>query len=165
MSYLTNFDTLLSSMTNDGQTTQSPEDLYRIYHGMFMDVSAVLPTSNEGADNSAATIWLQPAHSTGNPQRTYPCPLGAGCAVPLEGTTTSVYRHLRRHGLIHSHRGRAPCPWPGCRRDICWGNVARHIVERHLKVKLRCTVCGKLYTRNDSLNAHMRVCVARTFGV
>lgn len=49
MSYLTNFDTLLSSMMNDGQTTQSPQDLYRIYHGMFMDVSAALPISNEGA--------------------------------------------------------------------------------------------------------------------
>lgn len=153
-------------MMNDGQTTQSSQDnLYCIYHGMLMDISAALPISNEGADNRAAAIGLWPAHSTGNLQRTYPCPLGSGCAVPLEGTTTSVYRHLRRHGLIHGHRDRAPCPWPGCHKDISWGNVARHIVERHLGVKLPCTFCGKLYTRKDSLNAHMRVCVARTFGI
>ncbi|KAI6025309.1 hypothetical protein PISMIDRAFT_340141 [Pisolithus microcarpus 441] len=123
------------------------------------------PSTISLPDNRAAAIGLWPAHSTGNPQRTYPCPLGSGCAVPLEGTTTSVYRHLRRHGLIHGHRDRAPCPWPGCHKDISWGNVARHIVERHLGVKLPCTFCGKLYTRKDSLNAHMRVCVARTFGI
>ncbi|KAI6112799.1 hypothetical protein F5141DRAFT_741058 [Pisolithus sp. B1] len=163
--YLTNFDIFLPPMMNGGQMTQSPHDLYRISHGILLDVSAALPISNGGADNSAAAKGFQPAHLTGDPPIAHPCPLGFGCAVPLEGTTTSIYRHLRRHGLIHNHRDRAPCPWPGCHRDMRWGNVARHIIENHLGVRLRCMFCRRSYTRLESLKAHTGVCVVGTSGM
>lgn len=150
---------------NGGQTTQSPQDLYCISHGMFMDGSAALPVFNWGADDSAAANGFQPAPLTGDLLITYPCPLGSGCAVPLEGTTTSIYRHLRGHGLIHNHRDRAPCPWPGCHREMRWGNVARHIIESHLGARLHCKFCRRSYTRVETLKIHMRVCVAGTSGM
>lgn len=62
---------------------------------------------------------------------TYTCPFGDGCTSPLEFTTAAIYDHLRVHGHVYSHRGRAPCPWLGCSKEMRWGNVARHIIERH----------------------------------
>ncbi|KAI6155763.1 hypothetical protein BKA82DRAFT_50880, partial [Pisolithus tinctorius] len=82
------------------------------------------------------------------------CLLGDGCTFPLEGTTTSIYSHLRHHGLNYRHRDRAPCPWPECSKAMRWGNVARHILECHLHVRLQCTHCGKTYTRSEGLGAH-----------
>ncbi|KAI6119628.1 hypothetical protein EV401DRAFT_1486762 [Pisolithus croceorrhizus] len=114
---------------------------------------------------SAAANGFQPAPLTGDLLITYPCPLGSGCAVPLEGTTTSIYRHLRGHGLIHNHRDRAPCPWPGCHREMRWGNVARHIIESHLGARLHCKFCRRSYTRVETLKMHMRVCVVGTSGM
>lgn len=89
---------------------------------------------------------------------TYACPLGDGCPLPLESTTASVYVHLRLHGHVYNHRGHAPCPWPECSKEMRWGNVARHIIERHLWVKLQCVWCGRAYTRKGALAAHMNVC-------
>ncbi|KAI6094158.1 hypothetical protein F5141DRAFT_416064 [Pisolithus sp. B1] len=158
--HLTSFNTLLPMMNTD-QTTQSPQlgDLYHVSQGMFMDISLVLPIYNEGLDNSTAVKAFQPTHSTENPLIMYACPLGSGCTLPLEGTTASIYRHLRQHGLIHKHRDRAPCPWPGCSREMRWGNVARHVIESHLGVKAHCMFCGKGYARSKSFNAHMKACI------
>ncbi|KAI6105090.1 hypothetical protein EV401DRAFT_608027 [Pisolithus croceorrhizus] len=88
---------------------------------------------------------------------TYVCPFGDGCTLPLESTTASIYAHLRLHGHVYSHRSHAPCPWPGCSKEIRWGNVARHIIECHLRVKLQC-VCGRTYARKGALVAHMNIC-------
>ncbi|KIK16741.1 hypothetical protein PISMIDRAFT_251985 [Pisolithus microcarpus 441] len=89
---------------------------------------------------------------------TYTCPFGDGCTSPLEFTTAAIYDHLRVHGHVYSHRGRAPCPWLGCSKEMRWGNVARHIIERHLQVKLRCVWCGRTYARKRVLTAHMNIC-------
>ncbi|KAI6039204.1 hypothetical protein EDC04DRAFT_2686535 [Pisolithus marmoratus] len=92
---------------------------------------------------------------------TYVCPFGDDCMLPLEGTSASVYAHLRLHGYIYNHRSHAPCPWPGCGKEIRWGNVARHIIERHLRVRLQCVWCGQTYTRRGALAAHMNTCEVR----
>ncbi|KAI6035683.1 hypothetical protein EDC04DRAFT_2190120 [Pisolithus marmoratus] len=113
-------------------------------------------------DNSAAANRFRQTHPAGNPMITYVCLLKPGCTLPLEGTTTSVYRHLRQHGLIHKHRDRASCPWPGCPKEMFWGNIARHIVESHLGVKLHCMFCGKEYTRSENLHVHKKACIAKT---
>ncbi|KAI6151619.1 hypothetical protein BKA82DRAFT_1001641 [Pisolithus tinctorius] len=103
--------------------------------------------------------WFRSVFLVGNPSGAYICPFGDGCTLPLENTTTSIYAHLRLHGHIYKHRDRAPCPWPGCRKETRWGNVARHVIERHLRVKSQCMWCGHSYVRSGALAAHMDVCI------
>ncbi|KIM52616.1 hypothetical protein SCLCIDRAFT_546353 [Scleroderma citrinum Foug A] len=71
------------------------------------------------------------------PATTYACRLALGCTSPLEATTTSVRRHLRMHGYTYKDRQRAPCPWAGCSQEMRWTNVARHVIEIHLEVRVR----------------------------
>ncbi|KAI6012825.1 hypothetical protein EDC04DRAFT_727306 [Pisolithus marmoratus] len=87
------------------------------------------------------------------------CPWEAGCTLPLGITTGSVYAHLRVHGFIRKHSDRTRCPWPLCSQGMLWGNVARHILERHLGMRVQCIFCGHTYTRNEVLQVHMVVCM------
>ena len=87
------------------------------------------------------------------------CQLAPGCTSPLEATTTSIRRHLRLHGHIHKERQKARCPWAGCSQIMRWTNVARHIKERHLGVKIHCEICGKAYRRKETLAAHANSCM------
>ncbi|KIM52614.1 hypothetical protein SCLCIDRAFT_74417, partial [Scleroderma citrinum Foug A] len=66
--------------------------------------------------------------------------------------------HLRMHGHTHKDRQKARCPWAGCSRVMRWTNVARHIKESHLGVKVHCEKCGKAYKREETLAAHEKIC-------
>ncbi|KAI6165536.1 hypothetical protein EDD17DRAFT_171687 [Pisolithus thermaeus] len=101
--------------------------------------------------NSVLPTFNQPVTCT--------CPLGDGCTSSLEATTTSLYAHLPLHGHVYKHRDRAPCPWPGCSKISRWGNVARHILERHIAVKRQCKYCGKTYKREGDLKSHLKGCI------
>ena len=87
------------------------------------------------------------------------CQLAPACTSPLEATTASIRRHLRLHGNIHKDRQKARCPWAGCSRMMRWTNVARHIKERHLGVKIYCEICGKAYKRKETLAVHANNCM------
>ncbi|KAI6140990.1 hypothetical protein BKA82DRAFT_922290 [Pisolithus tinctorius] len=107
--------------------------------------------------------WSQQDHGADNALEPPVCPWVIGCTIPLEDSTGTVYAHLRTHGFIRRHTDRAPCPWPLCPQEMQWRNVARHILERHIQVRVQCTICGNIYTRNETLQAHMYVCMETYF--
>ncbi|KAI6013041.1 hypothetical protein EDC04DRAFT_2609433 [Pisolithus marmoratus] len=152
--YLTS-NTLPPSMTNSGHPTQPAQAICQTAHVVGPCTCALPLIYNQ--DNATES----PFHSAPpafNHSVTYPCPLGGGCTSLLEATTKSLYAHLPLHGYRHKHRDRAFCPWPKCSRPSRWGNVARHIIERHFGVKTQCKYCGKTFKRNGDLKSHMRSC-------
>lgn len=143
--------------TSDGYASPPTQIVNQTPHIPGSYVAAALPIYNQVDDTT--TNGFHSVLPTSNPSITYICRLGTGCPFPLNGTTTSIYLHLRDHGPIHKHRDRAPCPWLGCSKAMRWGNVARHIIERHLDVKQECVYCGKKYKRSGDRNAHLMVCI------
>ncbi|KAI5988713.1 hypothetical protein EDD15DRAFT_1353876 [Pisolithus albus] len=89
---------------------------------------------------------------------TYRCQLGPKCDLPLEGTTASISYHLHLHNHAHKQFESICCPWAGCIDGMLWRNVARHIKEKHLGMKLQCEECGKRYTRKEALTTHVQKC-------
>ncbi|KAI5999024.1 hypothetical protein EDC04DRAFT_1422608 [Pisolithus marmoratus] len=150
--------TLIPS-AGDSYTSQPAQIVNQTLHVIDSHVATTLPIYNQASPvNDATANGFHSVLPANNPSATYACQLGNGCPSPLEGTTTSIYLHLRNHGLIHKHRERAPCPWPRCSKPMRWGNVARHIIECHLDVTKECMYCGKTYKRSVDLNAHMILC-------
>ena len=134
-------------------------------------LSNVIIVSHQVLTNYSAnpSSDVQPAHASGShfqllpypppaPIVNYTCRLGVGCSLPLESTTRSIRSHLREHGYVHKDRERASCPWQGCGKEMRWTNVARHIIEAHLGDRLPCRKCGKLYTRKEALDVHIKKC-------
>ena len=76
------------------------------------------------------------------------------CALPLEGSVTSIKWHLRMHGHRHPQRQPVQCPWVGCSDTLQWINMARHIKSIHLGVRFRCPNCDRLFTRPGGLANH-----------
>lgn len=157
--YFTN-NVPLPSMPHDGHLVQPVQFVCRM---PGLCTCAVLPVYNQGApapeplgetphdniiptDNVTQTALDSVPPASSQPV-TYVCPLGDGCSFLLEATTGSLYAHLPLHGHDYKHRDRAPCPWPGCSKTSLWGNVARHIVERHFAVKRQCKYRTKPYKR------------------
>lgn len=151
----------LPSMPHDGHLMQ-PVHLVCKMPGLCTCAVFPVPVYNQGApgpeplgetphDNIVPAYVTQTALDSvppaSNQPVTYVCPLGDGCSFLLEATTGSLYAHLPLHGHDHKHRDRAPCPWPGCSKTSRWGNVARHIVERHFAVKRQCKYPTKSYKR------------------
>ncbi|KAI5999026.1 hypothetical protein EDC04DRAFT_1098030 [Pisolithus marmoratus] len=150
------------SPAGNGYTSQPTQVVNQTFHFIGSHDAATLPIYNQAPPvNDATANEFHPVSPSNNPLATYTCQLVNGCPFPLEGTTTSIYLHLRDHGLIHKHRDCAPCPWPMCYSVMRWGNVARHIIEGHLYVTKECVYCGKTYKRSVDLNAHMVVCFER----
>ena len=86
------------------------------------------------------------------------CKIGVGCPLLLECTTAFIRCHLRTHGCVHRDRERASCPWQGCGMEMRWTNVARHIKETHLGVRLPCRKCGRGFRRKETLEVHTNKC-------
>lgn len=156
--YLVN-NPLLPFVLNDGLSTQPAQTTYQTPHVIGSCTCGVLHICDQGNATKNTFHSASPALPAVNPSVTYTCPLGTGCTFPLEATTKSLYAHLPLHGHNYKHRDRAPCPWPGCSKVSRWGNVGRHIIERHLGVKMECEYCGKTYKRRGDLKAHMKGCV------
>lgn len=157
--YLVNSDAPLPSVLNDGLLTQPAQTTYQTPHMIGSCTCGVLHICDQGNATENTFHSASPALPAVNLSVTYTCPLGTGCTFPLEATTKSLYTHLPLHGHNYKHRDRAPCPWPGCSKVSRWGNVARHIIESHLGVKMECEYCGKTYKRRGDLKAHMKGCV------
>ncbi|KAG2353390.1 hypothetical protein BDR07DRAFT_1405015 [Suillus spraguei] len=85
----------------------------------------------------------------------YECELQqAPCGMCLEGTTSAVSAHLRRHGITGPESAVIACTWGGCNKILKKGSMARHILI-HLGVKVRCSICGIVKCRHDILRAHI----------
>ncbi|KAG1753203.1 hypothetical protein EDB19DRAFT_1667968 [Suillus lakei] len=86
----------------------------------------------------------------------YDCKLqGAPCGTCVEGTTNAMSAHLRRHGITGPDSAITTCTWSGCYKNFKKGSMARHILT-HLRVKVRCSVCGVVKCRHDLLRAHIK---------
>ncbi|KAF9235361.1 hypothetical protein BU15DRAFT_78109 [Melanogaster broomeanus] len=76
-------------------------------------------------------------------------------------TLHGLLRHLGdKHGVRGPANLRQTCQWHDgqdvCRDELKRGSFKRH-VEIHLGLpKRRCEVCGRSYSRADSLNAHIK---------
>jgi hypothetical protein len=98
---------------------------------------------------------LRRMEQSGQPLVVYECELwGAPCGMCLEGTTSAVSAHLRRHGIAGPDSAIITCTWGGCYKTLKKGSMARHI-RTHLGIKMRCSACGVVRCRHDLLRAHI----------
>ncbi|KAG1830564.1 hypothetical protein EV424DRAFT_265350 [Suillus variegatus] len=68
----------------------------------------------------------------------------------------NLSRHLREtHGIHGLDDARVFCLWRSCNTEVSKKNLARHIEETHMNVVHAC-VCGKIFTRKDTLDRHRR---------
>ncbi|KAG2061079.1 hypothetical protein BDR06DRAFT_397548 [Suillus hirtellus] len=68
----------------------------------------------------------------------------------------NLSHHLReRHGIHGPDNARVFCQWRSCDMEVNKESLTRHIEEKHMKVVHPC-VCGKLFSRGDTLNKHRR---------
>ena len=132
--------------------------LLPILHLMFLtDYSANLCSEVQPTLASASNFQFIPHPSPSQAPRNV-CKIGAGCPLLLECTTAFIRCHLREHGCVHKDRERAGCPWQGCGMEMRWTNVARHIKEIHLDVRLPCWKCGRGFKRKETLEVHTNKC-------
>src|SRR6267154_1549616 len=91
----------------------------------------------------------------GQPVVVYECKLqGVPCGLCVEGTTSAVSAHLRRHGITGPENASTTCTWGGCSKTLKRGSMTRHILT-HLSVKARCSVCGVKKCRYDLVRAQI----------
>jgi hypothetical protein len=67
--------------------------------------------------------------------------------------------HLREVHHIHG-ADKAPvyCLWDGCSLGLKKESLSRHVEERHLCIAHPCNICGKSYSRRDTLSKHIKAC-------
>ncbi|KAG0692018.1 hypothetical protein DFH29DRAFT_601860 [Suillus ampliporus] len=85
----------------------------------------------------------------------YECQLQVPCGLHVEGTTSAVSAHLRRHGIFGPDSTGTMCTWGSCSKTLKKGSMPRHILA-HLGVKVRCSVCGVVKCRHDLFRAHIK---------
>lgn len=94
----------------------------------------------------------------------YPCLWMEGdiiCNVMVGATRSHMNRHLHAyHGFGGSDTRQTRCYWAGCEGTMQQGSIARHMVTRHLQVKVTCPMCSKKLSRQDVISKHQRVCPA-----
>jgi hypothetical protein len=90
------------------------------------------------------------------------CRCSSACNAVLNGSIRAVRSHLKQE---HQFRGAAKesirCLWAGCQRILQRENIPRHIITRHLRVKVSCPACGIALSRRDVQYSHARVCRAK----
>ncbi|KAG2354895.1 hypothetical protein BDR07DRAFT_583565 [Suillus spraguei] len=95
-------------------------------------------------------------NQSGQPAVLYKCQLqGIPCGLHVEGTTSAVSAHLRRHGITGPDSTSTICTWSGCSKTLKKGSMTRHLLT-HLGVKVRCSACGVVMCRHDLLRAHIK---------
>ncbi|KIJ67475.1 hypothetical protein HYDPIDRAFT_25928 [Hydnomerulius pinastri MD-312] len=90
------------------------------------------------------------------------CWTGTPCQASLSGDKKELRDHLK-----HGHHFRATgkkyhrCLWSGCTQVLQRENIIRHIISRHLRIKVRCSACGIELARSDVQFTHWERCPAR----
>lgn len=96
------------------------------------------------------------ANQSGQPVVLYKCRLqGNLCGLYVEGTTSAMSAHLRRHGITGPDNISTICTWDGCSKTLKKGSMIRHLLT-HLGVKVCCSACGVVKCRHDLLRAHIK---------
>ncbi|KIJ67150.1 hypothetical protein HYDPIDRAFT_38559 [Hydnomerulius pinastri MD-312] len=110
--------------------------------------------SSQAVPNAHTTT---PSFTVLGPPSQHVCHLAgdAACTDLLFGTVPSIRTHLRMHGHKHREKSVVPCPWEGCNKELRWMNIPRHIRSVHLGVRVRCVQCGKPFSREKALEAHL----------
>ncbi|KAG8213514.1 hypothetical protein J3R82DRAFT_10146 [Butyriboletus roseoflavus] len=86
---------------------------------------------------------------------------GSPCNGMVQGTIRSIRDHLNRtHRLRGPGKDMVDCLWVGCERRLQRENIPRHIVTRHLRVKVSCVNCGLRLSRRDVQYSHAKTCRA-----
>ncbi|KAG1799774.1 uncharacterized protein HD556DRAFT_1305310 [Suillus plorans] len=75
------------------------------------------------------------ANQSGQPVILYKRQLqGNLCGLYVEGTTSAMSAHLRRHGIAGPDNISTICTWGGCSKTLKKGSMIRHLLT-HLGVK------------------------------
>lgn len=84
------------------------------------------------------------------------------CDADVGSTISSVRDHLKRvHAFRSAGKDVIKCLWAGCENALQRESIPRHIVSRHLRVKVSCVECGLPLSRRDVQHSHARACRAR----
>ena len=83
---------------------------------------------------------------------------GALCGMSVKADRRSIIEHLHHdHGIkTGEEKARKTCLWDRCRKTLNKESLPRHILAVHLKKGVKCTECGLLFAREDSLKRHLR---------
>ncbi|KAI6044649.1 hypothetical protein EDC04DRAFT_325070 [Pisolithus marmoratus] len=105
-------------------------------------------------DNAQVRGTLSPA--TGSYLCAWEC-TSSPCHKHFTGNRKGLRVHLKEvHGFISTGRESVQCEWNGCGRSLQKENMVRHILSRHMHVKVRCDVCGKDLCRRDVQTMHSK---------
>lgn len=84
------------------------------------------------------------------------CP-SSPCGIHVTGDRKSLRIHLKQvHGFVSTGRESVKCKWDGCGRSLQKENVIRHILSHHMRLKVRCDLCGKDLCRRDVQTMHSK---------
>ncbi|KAF8124875.1 hypothetical protein EV363DRAFT_691587 [Boletus edulis] len=108
-----------------------------------------VPSSSSPAVGlSASTVNEVSVTTTSN--TTYICQCSPACRAVLDGSIQTLRHHLKREHLFRSPaRDSVQCPWAGCMKIMQRENILRHIITRHLRVKVSCPACETALSRWD----------------
>ena len=88
----------------------------------------------------------------------FPCRWSHPGSCPGWLDRESVVRHLRDDHDFICDKGKVICAWGQCRAALNRRNVARHIVARHLGVKVYCQIFNMPFSRASACRIHERRC-------
>lgn len=90
------------------------------------------------------------------------CRCSSACNAVLNGSIQAVRSHLKEEHQFHgAAKESIRCLWAGCERTLQRENIPRHIITRHLRVKVSCPACGMALSRRDVQYSHAKVCRAK----
>jgi len=96
------------------------------------------------------------------PNTTHICRCSSTCNAVLNGSIQAVRIHLKQEHQFHgASKESIQCLWARCKQILQRENIPRHILTRHLRVKVSCRACGAVLSRRDVQYSHARVCRAR----
>ncbi|KAF8059909.1 hypothetical protein FPV67DRAFT_1655972 [Lyophyllum atratum] len=96
-------------------------------------------------------IRVIPAHSSDKKVDPFPC---SRCRKTVGGDLTTIHQHLVD---VHSVQKKTParCIFPGCDKIVLSGQMGSHIRNHQANDRARCGLCGKGFTRIESVVQHI----------
>ncbi|KAH7918984.1 hypothetical protein BV22DRAFT_885975 [Leucogyrophana mollusca] len=118
---------------------------------------AVLTTSSEQVLGASSLTPFAEASTT------HRCQFdrnGSPCHTSIIAKRREAAEHLRVYHKVKRNSSWVTCLWDGCMQRIRADGLSRHIVNCHMKAKLRCPICFKMESSVSSLQRHrQRGCV------
>ena len=141
-------------------STISPSCQEFLLFGWFIgNVVALSPFSPPTVSNGIGTS-VEPQASSSN--TICICQWSPTCEAVLDGNNQALRSHLKQeHQFDGSAKDLISCLWAGCDQSLRRENVPRHIITRHLRVKVSCPPCGMALSRRDVQYTRAKVCWLR----